>query len=70
MDKFEQMMEEMAKMPKAEMMNPAMIAVIIPFSGAAPDAIAKAIASGKATMPTIIPAIAWAWFIRSTPTPT
>ena len=32
------------------------MAVIIPFSGDTPDATANAIASGKATIPTIIPA--------------
>jgi len=32
------------------------MAVIIPFSGETPDAIAKAIESGSATIPTIIPA--------------
>jgi len=39
------------------MINPATIAVIIPFSGETPEATAKAIASGRATIPTIIPAI-------------
>lgn len=38
-------------------MNPAMIAVINPFSGVTPEAIPKAIANGKATIPTIIPAV-------------
>jgi len=39
------------------MIKPAMIAVIIPFSGDTPDAIPNAMASGKATIPTMIPAI-------------
>jgi hypothetical protein len=43
--------------PKAEMRKPAMTAVKIPASGFTPDAIAKAIASGSATMPTVRPAI-------------
>ena len=43
--------------PSKEMMNPAMIAVIIPFSGDTPDAIPNAMAKGKATIPTMIPAI-------------
>ena len=34
-----------------------MIAVKSPRSGSTPDAIAKAIANGSATMPTIIPAV-------------
>ena len=34
---------------------PAMIAVMIPFSGETPDAMAKAMARGSATMPTINP---------------
>ena len=43
--------------PNMEIMNPAMIAVIIPFSGDTPDAIPNAMASGRATIPTMIPAI-------------
>ncbi len=43
--------------PRKEMMNPAMMAVINPCSGLTPEAIPKAIASGRATMPTMIPAI-------------
>jgi hypothetical protein len=39
------------------MINPAMMAVIIPFSGETPDAIPNAIANGRATIPTMIPAI-------------
>jgi hypothetical protein len=39
------------------MINPAMIAVIIPFSGLTPEAIANAIASGRATIPTIKPEV-------------
>ena len=42
--------------PSAEIKNPAMIAVISPCSGVTPLAIAKAIASGTATMPTVTPA--------------
>ena len=34
-----------------------MIAVIIPFSGDTPEAIPNAIANGRATIPTIIPAM-------------
>jgi len=37
-------------------MNPAINAVKRPFSGETPEAIAKAIASGIATIPVIIPA--------------
>ena len=43
--------------PKKETINPAIIAVINPCSGLTPEAIPKAIAKGKATIPTIIPAI-------------
>lgn len=43
--------------PNSEMINPAMMAVIIPFSGETPDAIPNAIANGRATIPTMIPAI-------------
>lgn len=39
--------------PNREMMNPAMIAVIIPFSGDTPEAIPKAMANGNATIPTM-----------------
>jgi hypothetical protein len=39
------------------MMKPAMIAVMIPFSGDTPEAIPNAMASGRATIPTMIPAI-------------
>ena len=42
--------------PRTEMMSPATMAVIIPFSGVTPDAIPKAMANGRATMPTMIPA--------------
>ncbi len=42
--------------PRSEIIKPAMIAVIKPLSGVTPEAIAKAIASGNATIPTIIPA--------------
>jgi hypothetical protein len=34
-----------------------MIAVIKPFSGVTPEAMAKAMANGRATMPTVMPAI-------------
>ena len=44
--------------PSAEMMKPATMAVKIPCSGLTPEAIANAIASGKATTPTVSPAIA------------
>ena len=43
--------------PKNEIQNPATIAVNRPRSGPTPLAIAKAIANGSATIPTIIPAI-------------
>ena len=43
--------------PSAEIMNPAMTAVKMPASGFTPEAIANAIASGSATMPTVRPAI-------------
>ena len=42
--------------PSAEMRNPATTAVTRPFSGATPEAMAKASASGMATMPTTTPA--------------
>jgi len=44
--------------PSAEIRNPATIAVKRPRSGVTPLAIAKAIASGSATIPTITPATA------------
>ena len=40
----------------SEIKKPAMIAVKIPVSGFSPDAIANAIANGKATIATVIPA--------------
>ena len=40
-----------------EIINPPIIAVINPFSGATPEAIANAMAKGKATIPTISPAV-------------
>ncbi|MPN60108.1 hypothetical protein SDC9_207833 [bioreactor metagenome] len=43
--------------PKNEMMNPAIIAVYNPCSGETPEAIPNAIARGRATIPTMIPAI-------------
>ena len=42
--------------PSSEIRNPATTAVTRPFSGDTPEAIAKAIASGIATMPTTTPA--------------
>ena len=42
--------------PKSETMSPATMAVMIPFSGVTPEAIPKAMASGSATMPTMMPA--------------
>lgn len=38
--------------PKTEIIRPATIAVNSPFSGETPDAMANAMASGKATIPT------------------
>ena len=43
--------------PNTEMSRPAIMAVMIPFSGVTPDAIPKAMASGSATIPTMIPAM-------------
>ncbi len=43
--------------PRAEIRNPAMMAVKIPCSGPTPDASAKAMDSGSAMIATIIPAI-------------
>ena len=43
--------------PSSEMMNPATMAVMMPFSGVTPEAIPKAMASGSATMPTMMPAM-------------
>ena len=40
-----------------DIIRPATIAVIIPFSGVTPLAIPKAIANGNATIPTMIPAM-------------
>ena len=42
--------------PKAEMMKPATMAVQMPAVGDMPEAIAKAIASGSASTPTVRPA--------------
>jgi hypothetical protein len=42
--------------PNAEIKKPAMMAVNKPASGLTPEAMAKAMASGKATMPTVTPA--------------
>ena len=43
--------------PNKEMINPATIAVLMPFSGETPEAIPNAIGSGSATIPTIIQAM-------------
>jgi hypothetical protein len=44
------------RLPPSEAISiPAMMAVIKPFSGETPEAMAKAIARGNATIPTIIP---------------
>ena len=43
--------------PKAEMMKPAMMAVISPCCGVTPLAIPNAMASGRAMIPTMIPAM-------------
>ena len=43
--------------PKSEMNRPATMAVMMPFSGLTPLAIPKAMANGRATMPTMTPAI-------------
>ena len=42
--------------PKADIKNPAITAVISPCTGVTPEAMAKAIDNGKATIPTMIPA--------------
>ena len=42
--------------PSAATMKPAMMAVNSPASGFSPDAMAKAMASGSATTPTVSPA--------------
>src|SRR4029077_4198906 len=42
--------------PRSDMRKPATIAVYRPFSGVAPDAMASAIASGRATIETVRPA--------------
>ena len=44
--------------PSAEIRKPAMMAVCSPFSGVVPEAIASAIANGRATMATVSPATA------------
>ena len=43
--------------PSSEISIPATIAVKMPASGFRPEAIAKAIANGSATTPTVMPAI-------------
>ena len=42
---------------KTDMRKPAIMAVYKPCSGVTPDAIAKAIDSGSATIPTMMPAV-------------
>lgn len=42
--------------PNSAIRKPAMIAVNKPDSGGTPEAMAKAMASGKATIPTVTPA--------------
>ena len=42
--------------PNSEMRKPAMMAVMMPFSGDTPEAMPKAMANGRATMPTMMPA--------------
>jgi hypothetical protein len=42
--------------PSALIRKPAMMAVKMPASGLTPEAMAKAMASGSATMPTVSPA--------------
>ena len=42
--------------PSSEIRNPPIIAVTMPFAGSAPEAIAMAMLSGKATIATISPA--------------
>ena len=43
--------------PSSETTSPARMAVTMPFSGDTPEAMPNAIASGSATMPTMMPAI-------------
>ena len=43
--------------PKTDMTRPAIMAVMSPCCGVTPDAIPKAIASGRAMIPTIMPAM-------------
>ena len=43
--------------PSNETTNPAITAVMMPFSGDTPEAMPKAMANGRATMPTMTPAI-------------
>ena len=43
--------------PKSEMARPATMAVMMPFSGDTPLAMPNAMASGRATMPTMTPAM-------------
>ena len=42
--------------PSTEISQPAMLAVKLPGSGLTPEAMANAMVSGKATMPTVKPA--------------
>ena len=43
--------------PRADTRNPPIIAVISPMEGLTPDAMPNAMARGRATMPTTIPAV-------------
>ena len=43
--------------PSREIRKPATMAVMMPFSGVTPEAIPNAMARGRATMPTMMPAI-------------
>ena len=43
--------------PSSDMMKPATMAVTMPFSGVTPEAMPKAMANGRATMPTMMPAM-------------
>ena len=50
--------------PSSDTTKPAITAVMIPFSGLTPEAMPKAMASGRATMPTMMPAIRSAANVR------
>ena len=49
--------EVLSEPPSSEMTKPATMAVMMPCSGVTPEAIPKAMASGNATMPTMMPAM-------------